>query len=151
MKDPLALLTVEDVAWTLGVHVRTVRRYLREGRLRGTRIGKQYRIAAEDLEALVGRPLGRPATDAVSRHRSSEASAVVQIDAISSEEAARITDGVGAAFKGRDKHSGIPMRVDTLYDEQRGRLKIIVTGSLATTTGLLRLIEGYAHITRAGA
>ena len=75
----------------------------------------------------------------------------MQIDAITSEEAARITDGVGAAFKGRDKHSGIPMRVDTLYDEQRGRLKIIVTGSLATTTGLLRLIEGYADITRAGA
>src|SRR5262245_49026159 len=101
MKDPLGLLSVEDVAWTLGVHVRTVRRYLREGRLRGTRIGKQYRTAAADLEALVGRPAGRPSSDDVSRHRSCEASAVVQIDAISPEDATRITEGVGAAIKGR--------------------------------------------------
>jgi hypothetical protein len=43
------------------------------------------------------------------------------------------------------------MRVDTLYDEQRGRLKIIVTGSLATTAGLLRMIEGHADLARASA
>ena len=52
MKDPLGLYSVEAVAERLGVHVRTVRRYLREGRLRGTKIGKQYRVAAAALPQL---------------------------------------------------------------------------------------------------
>ena len=44
------LYSVEQVANRLGLNVRTVRGYIREGRLSAVRIGKQYRIAAEDLE-----------------------------------------------------------------------------------------------------
>jgi excisionase family DNA binding protein len=152
MKDPLGLYSVEAVAQRLGVHVRTVRRYLREGRLRGTKIGKQYRVAAADLARLTGEAeVQQPEPEKIPRHRSCEASAVVQIDAISPEDATRITIGVGAAIKGRDKNSGIPMRVDTVYDETRARLKIIVTGSLSTTSGLLRMIQAYTEVDRAAA
>lgn len=142
--DVLGLLSVEQVASALGVHVRTVRRYLREGRLKGTRIGKQYRIAAADLVRFTG-------TDAVLAHqpvrrtRHSEASSVVQIDAIAREEAMRVMNGIGGAIKGRDKHSDTPLRVDTVYDEVRARLKIIITGSLSTTVGLMKLAEVYAE------
>ncbi|MEE3921927.1 helix-turn-helix domain-containing protein [Micromonospora sp. BRA006-A] len=50
------MYSVEQVADLLGLHVRTVRGYIRSGRLRATRIGKQYRIARADLDALTGRP-----------------------------------------------------------------------------------------------
>ena len=50
------LYSAEQVADRLGLHVRTVRNYVREGRLKAVRIGKQYRIAGEDLAALTGRP-----------------------------------------------------------------------------------------------
>ncbi len=50
------LYSVEQVAERLGLHVRTVRSYVREGRLKAVRIGKQYRIGQADLEALTGRP-----------------------------------------------------------------------------------------------
>jgi excisionase family DNA binding protein len=49
------LYSVEQVADRLGLHVRTVRNYVREGRLKAVRIGKQYRIAADDLAAMTGR------------------------------------------------------------------------------------------------
>ena len=49
------LYSVEQVADLLNLHVRTVRNYVREGRLKAVRIGKQYRIAREDLEAMTGR------------------------------------------------------------------------------------------------
>jgi excisionase family DNA binding protein len=145
--DSLNLMSVEQVATALGVHVRTIRRYLREGRLRGTKIGKQYRIAAADLAELTG---GRsPAIqDPVRLSRHSEASSVVQIDAISPSEAMRVMNGIGGAIKGRDKVSDTPLRVDTVYDEGRARLKIIVTGSLSTTVGLLQLAEMYAQSPR---
>jgi excisionase family DNA binding protein len=141
--DALGLLSVGQVASALRVHVRTVRRYLREGRLKGTRIGKQYRIAAADLMQLTGTPLPTPEPVRLTRH--SEASSVVQIDAIAREEAMRVMNGIGGAIKGRDKHSDTPLRVDTVYDEARARLKIIITGSLSTTVGLMKLAEVYAE------
>jgi len=150
MKDSLGLHSVEDVARTLGVHVRTVRRYLREGRLRGTKIGKQYRITPADLAALTGQAAAQPAPDPVRLHRVCEASTIVQIDAISTEESMRIATGVGAAIKGRDRSSGIPLRVETVYDPVRARLKVIITGSLATTTGLMRMLASAADRTHAG-
>jgi excisionase family DNA binding protein len=57
------LYSVDQVAELLGLHVKTVRNYVREGQLRAVCIGKQYRIALEDLEAFTGRLpswLGRP-------------------------------------------------------------------------------------------
>ncbi len=47
--------SIEQVASQLGLHVRTVRNYVRDGRLKGVRIGKQYRVARADLDALTGR------------------------------------------------------------------------------------------------
>ena len=44
------VFSVEQVAAKLGLHVRTFRNYVRDWRLRAVRIGKQYRIAADDLE-----------------------------------------------------------------------------------------------------
>src|SRR5262245_17738374 len=53
-----ALYSVEQVAQRLGLHVKTVRGYVREGKLKAVRIGKQYRIAREDFEALLGQHPG---------------------------------------------------------------------------------------------
>jgi len=137
------LLSIFEVAERLGIHVKTARRYVRDGRLRGVRIGKQYRIAADDLSLLMGQPPAAPASEPVRRERHVEASTVVQIDAISRDDAQRVMTGVGGAIKGRDKDTDTPLRVDTVYDETRGRLKVIVTGSLATTQTLLGLISIY--------
>lgn len=138
------LLTVDQVAAQLGVHVKTARRYVRDGRLKAVRIGRQYRIAAVDLALLMGQSAAVLPAEAVRLHRHAEASTVVQIDAISREDAQRVMNGVGGAIKGRDKSTDTPLRVDTVYDETRTRLKLIVTGSLATTQTLLGLIAAYA-------
>jgi len=135
-----ALYTVEEAAAALKLHVKTVRRYLREGRLKGTRVGKQYRIARADFDAFAGsaatvEPAGR-------RTRHVEVSSVVQVDAIGADAASRVTNGVLAATRGR-RDDDAPLRIDTLYDEERARLKVIITGSAATTATLLGLINLY--------
>ena len=95
------LYSVEQVAQRLGLHVKTVRGYVREGRLKAVRIGKQYRIAREDFEALTGQARGGADPDTVRRQRHVEASSIVEIDPIGPDDASRITNSLLAAAKGR--------------------------------------------------
>ena len=44
------LLSVEQVAMVLDLTPRTVRGYLRDGRLKGVRVGKEWRIHQDDFE-----------------------------------------------------------------------------------------------------
>jgi hypothetical protein len=110
---------------------------VRDARLKAVRIGKQYRIAREDLEAFTGRPVAAP--EVVRRERHTEVSSVVQIDAVSPELASRVSNTLMATANSRDD-ADQPLRVDTIYDEERGRLKVIITGSIATTVAMLRFV-----------
>jgi excisionase family DNA binding protein len=135
-----ALYSVEQVAALLGLHVRTVRGYVREGRLKAVRIGKQYRIAQADLEAMTGRPTALPAP--VSRQRHVDASAIVEIDAISPEMVSRVTNLFSAAVTARRADGDdSPLRVETIYNEARAHLKIVLVGGLRTLAGALELIH----------
>ena len=131
----------EQVANRLGLHVRTVRNYVRDGRLKAVRIGKQYRIASEDLATLTG-SAGAADHDRAQVHRHVDVSIIVHVDAIGREPASRVTNALLAAAKGRDKNDD-PLRVDTLYDEERARLKVMLTGSVGTTVVLLKLVAAY--------
>jgi excisionase family DNA binding protein len=105
--------SAEQVADRLGLNVKTVRNYVREGRLKAVRIGKQYRIAREDLELLTGRP--QPALEPVRRERHVEVSSIVEIDAISPEDANRTTTSLMGAAK--------DIRIETIYDAVRNASK----------------------------
>lgn len=137
---PSSLLSLEEVARQLGVHVKTARRQVRDGRLKAVRVGRQYRVAASELDRVMGQGTGAAPSEPVRLLRHVEASTIVQVDAISPEDANRIVNGVGGAIKGRDRRTDTPLRVDTIYDETRARLKVIISGSLASTSFLLQLI-----------
>jgi excisionase family DNA binding protein len=130
------LYSLEQVAGRLGLQVRTVRSYVRSGRLKAIRIGKQYRVTRESLEDLTG---PTPLRDAVPRHRHVEASSVIQVDAVSVETAGRVTDHLVAAAKARTD-DGSALRVETIYDEERAQLKVIVIGSLLNAANVFRLL-----------
>ncbi|MEV0424502.1 helix-turn-helix domain-containing protein [Streptosporangium canum] len=131
------MYSVEQVADRLGLHVRTVRGYIRAGRLKAVRIGKQYRIAHADLEALTGRPQPAPARSGVARV---EVSSIVQIDGIDRASADRLGTLVmaGANTSHDPAH---PMRVQTVHDEDRDRMKIVILGGAAATAEVLHLLE----------
>lgn len=125
------LYSVEQVAEKLGLHVRTVRNYVRDGRLKAVRIGKQYRIAREDLDALMGQ--------SPSATRYVEVSSVVRVDGISARDADRVISLLMALVNGPRDGDG-PLRVETMRDPERQSLKIIVLGSADTTSELLKAI-----------
>jgi len=130
------LYSVEQVAERLGLHVRTVRAYVREGRLKALKIGKQYRITRGDLEAFLG-----PAAGALDEPpRRTEVSSIVEVERVDRDAAIRIANLLLATANGRPRDDG-PLRVETIYDEARERLKVIVVGGLGASADLLKLIE----------
>jgi excisionase family DNA binding protein len=55
MSSPIknTLLTPEQVAEILQLHVLTVYSYIRQGKLSAIRLGRSYRVTQEDLEKLI--------------------------------------------------------------------------------------------------
>lgn len=139
------MYSVEEVADLLGLHVRTVRGYIRAGRLEAVRIGKQYRIAAAAVEALTGRPRppgGGPAGAGGAGR--AEASSIVQIDGVGRLAADRLATVVLAGVNtGRGDGGGV--RVQTVHDEERRRMKIVILGGVPATAEVLRLIDAVLH------
>jgi excisionase family DNA binding protein len=136
MSEQPRMYSLDQVAERLGLHVRTVRAYVRSGRLRAIRIGKQYRVAREELEAIVG---ASNTPDAVSRRRRAEVSSIVQMDAVTQYTALRVDDHLRTAVKA-PRDDGSTLRIETIYDQGHAQLKVIVIGSLsasATVFGLL--------------
>jgi excisionase family DNA binding protein len=130
------MFSLEEVAERLGMQVRTIRSYVRTGRLKAIRIGKQYRVAREDLESITG-PRGWRASAA--RHRRAEVSSIIQADAVSQETADRINSHLlGAAKAPRD--DGTTLRVETIYDRAHAQIKVIVIGSLGATSAIFGLL-----------
>ena len=125
--------SVEQVADRLGLHVRTVRGYIRDGRLKAVRIGKQYRIAQADLDAFTGRPAG-PARPRV------EVSAVVEFDDIAATAADRLSTLLVAGAQ-LPRETAPPLRIQTVYDDARARLKVIILGGVRATADVLHTID----------
>ena len=55
MQDDTEMLTVEDVAKQLKVHIKTVRHWINTGELEAMDIGRGYRISKPDLQAFIDR------------------------------------------------------------------------------------------------
>ena len=127
------LYSVEQVAELLNLHVKTVRNYVREGRLKAVRIGKQYRISGEDLAAMTGRPVASFRPEPVRRSRHIEVSSIVEIDAISPETANRLTGTMMAVAEG--------VRIEAIYNRERGHMKIIIVGSMEQNASYFRFIN----------
>ena len=129
------MYSVEQVAERLGLHVRTVRNYVRDGRLKAVKIGKQYRIARADLDALTGEPAPAAGTGHV------EVSSIVQIDGLAPGAADRLSTLLTAGAQA-PHDSPEPLRLQTIYDRGRSRMKIVILGGPAETADILQLLDG---------
>jgi excisionase family DNA binding protein len=137
------LYTAEDAAERLNLHVKTVRRFIRDGRLPAKRIGKEYRITKAALDEFAGVvPASR---EDVGRVRQVIVSSIVDVEAISPEDSQRIVTMLMAGMNSRKGEGDFP-RIDSLYDVQRGRLRITITASASLTSDLLRVINALAEV-----
>jgi excisionase family DNA binding protein len=135
------LYNVEEVAGRLNLHVKTVRRFIRNGRLPAKRVGREYRVTQRALDEFAG--TARPEERPVPQTRQVIVSSIVDVDAISPEDGQRITTLIMAGLNARRGEPDFP-RVDSLYDTARGRLRIMITAGPDLTSDLVRTIGALA-------
>ncbi len=135
------LFTVEQVAQSLNLHVRTIRNYVAAGKLKATRIGKQYRIARSDLDAFTGGPSPAVEGRKVGVFGRTDATCVVQIEAITRDSADRLSGALIGAAKA-PRASGALMNVSAAYDEERDSLRVVImSGDLRATADLVSMVD----------
>lgn len=134
------LLTPEQVAEQLGLHVRTVRRYIREGELEAVRVGKRYRVTPAALERFTGVALAAHGPEAGSRRAPTDVASIVQVDDLDQDAAERLTTLLMASAQGR-RPAQSPLHLETVYSPERRRLKVVCNGEITATTALLALVN----------
>lgn len=107
------------MAQILGLHPRTVRRFIREARLKAKKVGKEWRILRASLDVLTGR---EPSI----RERGSssmQVSAVVDVLVANQEEANSIFNSMLAAVTAKGPEYGV-VHYQSLYisDDRKARL-----------------------------
>ena len=133
-----SLYTIERVAELLNLHVKTVRGYIRSGRLKAKRIGKSYRITREDLQEFAGTTAIDPPVQ-VARTRQVIVSTILDADAVPPNIAERVSTMVMAGLNTRRGDSESP-RVDVIYYPEYAKLRVTITASPQTTTSLMRVV-----------
>src|SRR5215217_5171241 len=118
------LYTIERVADLLNLHVKTVRGYVRSGRLKAKRIGKQYRVTRHDLEEFAGTSAVET-PPAVPRRRHVIASTIIDADAVPPQTAERVSTMVMATLNGQREGEG--PRVDVIYYPEHAKLRVTIT------------------------
>jgi excisionase family DNA binding protein len=127
------ILTVDAAAKLLQLHPKTVLRFIREGRLRATKVGKQYRIMRSDLNALAG-------SNGTNDRREAKATSIVDIADVDPVLLQRLSAVLLGATKGKEP-SDTPISVDIAHDPSGNSLKIIIIASPADAALLLKLVN----------
>ena len=132
------LITAEAAATRLGLHVKTVLRFIREGRLKAHRVGRQYRILKGDLDAFAG------TTAPAAPQDTARVTAIVDLPTLASEQAQAIARRLSAARMGG--RFGAPLSMDFAHDPVRQTLKLVLVGDLGDVAEMLQHLDQWAQL-----
>ena len=133
-----ALCTVDYAAEQLKVHPKTVLRFIHEGRLPATRLGKSFRIHRRDLEIFAG----FPARD-IAPVEPTVVTCIVDISGITVADARRWARDLPTALNATPA-DGPPIRPEIVHDEDRSRLKVVLVGFPDAVVRLMKLVQLWA-------
>ncbi|GMQ56559.1 helix-turn-helix domain-containing protein [Vallitalea sediminicola] len=146
--------TVDQVADMLKIHPKTVRKYVREGKLRGTKVGKQWRVTGHDLslfmegeENIVPENFHEVTHDySVSSDKSSNGndkisvSTVIDIVVKNKDEVDRISNTLVAVMNSKDPEYG-NSTINIQYIEKSHKLRVMLWGTIYFTETLLSCVS----------
>lgn len=121
--------TVEQISSLLKIHPKTVQRYIREGKLRATKIGKGWRVAGHDLSAFTeSETFETPKLENLEVRRVT-ASAVIDIMTHGKEDAIRIINTLTASLNAKPPGFG-QSSMQSQYIERENMVRVTLWGDI---------------------
>lgn len=148
--------TIDQIAELLGMHHKTIRKFISEGTLTASKLGKQWRISKHDLDVFMEKKNVRMDNEKLEEELNVEYSAmgegaeaitqrinvstVVDINEVEKEEYIRISNTVIAIANCKDEEMG-KSTTHVKYDERDKRLRVILWGSVKFIENMLNVIK----------
>jgi excisionase family DNA binding protein len=133
--------TVEQISEMLKMHPKTIQRYIREGKLRATKLGKSWRVSGHDLSQFYENVEG--AEEAPEGERVT-ASAVVDIRARTKDEAIRIMNGLTAMLNAKPPEFG-RSNMHAQYIEDEKMVRVTLWGGARFMEAIFASVAAFAE------
>lgn len=121
--------TVEQISNMLNIHPKTIQRYIREGRLHATKIGKSWRVTGHDLSVFVESNGEEGPGSGNQPARSVIASSVIDIIEVGKEDAIRIMNTLTAALNAKPPVYG-QSSMQSQYIERENMVRVTLWGDI---------------------
>lgn len=137
--------TVDQVSQMLNIHPKTVRKYIRDGDLRATKVGKQWRITGHDLSLFTEVEENSIFQDnyeisnCLSNNQRISVSAVIEILVRNRDEVDRISSTLLAIMASKDAAYG-KSSINTQFIEKENKLRVMLWGTVHFVETLLSCI-----------
>ena len=132
--------TVEQISTLLSMHPKTVQRYIREGKLRATKIGKSWRVAGHDLSVFLEAETGSTPLAAETASQSVVASSVIDIAECGKEEAIRIMNTLTAVLNAKPLAYG-QASMQAQYIQPKRVVRVTLWGELRFMAIMMETVE----------
>lgn len=148
--------TIDQIAEILGMHHKTIRKFITEGKLRANKVGKQWRISGHDLSLfmednnvniksnnkLESEKIEFSNGDVDSNNRTSKinVSTVIDINEVDIEEHRRISNTILALMNSKDSKMS-NSTINIKYYKSDKNLKVMLWGNIEFTNEMLDFIS----------
>ncbi|OZV13130.1 hydroxyacid dehydrogenase [Tissierella sp. P1] len=153
--------TVNQVAEILGMHHKTIRKFITQGKLGANKLGKQWRISEEDLNSFMKQDVNTSDEDikedeeiefstneinlSIIRPKIN-VSAVIEINEIDMEQYMRISNTLIAIMNCKDPSIG-KSTMNMKYSKKDNRLRVMLWGTMKFTEEMLSTISLFTEST----
>lgn len=138
------MYTVQELATILSLHPKTVQRFIREGKIKATKIGREWRVRREDLREFAHGELSAPkAEEPAPTTRLADriqVTAVIELDEGHSSEVSRLSNSLIAVLNSKDPRFG-ETRYDLVYHPEIRKARFVVHGTPLFIRTLLGLVD----------
>ncbi|MFT8351385.1 helix-turn-helix domain-containing protein [Clostridium saccharoperbutylacetonicum] len=148
--------TIDKIAEILGVHHKTIRKFITEGKLAASKVGKQWRISGHDLSLFMEKNNvninDKNITEEsnidfitngevkVAEKQKINVSTVVDINYVDKDEYFRISNTLIAVMNCKDPKMG-KSTINMKYDEKENRLRVLLWGTVSFIEEMLKSIS----------
>lgn len=148
--------TIDKIAEILGMHHKTIRKFITEGKLAASKVGKQWRISGHDLSLFMEKNNVNINDKNITEEsnidfftngevketekRKVNVSSVVDINDVDKEEYFRISNTLIAIMNCKDPRMG-KSTINMKFDEKENRLRVLLWGNISFIEEMLNSIS----------